>query len=153
MNEALFTPELPAKFTPEVSAFKIISKWLGKKVSDTYSLNLIALNGVPAANIEVLLHQGYSKRELDWIIPMRTLKRRIDGKQKLLTDETDRFIRALRIQALANSVLGSEDKAKAWLEKPRKVFGDKNAKELIKTEIGAQLVEDALNRIDSGYFA
>ena len=64
-----------------------------------------------------------------------------------------RWLRAARLQALAREVLGSDDKALQWLHKPRRMFDQLSAMELMKTEAGAQLVEEVLSQLDAGYFA
>lgn len=81
---------------------------------------------------------------MDWIIPPRTLSHRLKINERLTIDESDKLIRAAKIQALTSEVLGSEEKAAAWLHKERKIFDGLSAMELMKTELGAQLVEETL---------
>lgn len=73
--------------------------------------------------------------------------------ERLTADETGRWFRAAKVHALASEVFGDEAKAMQWLHKPRKIFADLSAMEVIQTEAGAKLVEEALGQIDSGYFA
>ena len=56
--------------------------------------------------------------------------------------------RLLRVEALAEEVLGDRDTAIKWLYKPRKVFDGLCAMEVIETEAGADLVEEILREID-----
>ena len=59
--------------------------------------------------------------------------------------------RLLRVEALAEEVLGDRDTAIKWLNRPRNVFDGVCAMEVIKTEAGADLVEEILKEIDSDY--
>lgn len=112
----------------------------------------VSREGIVTSAVDLLVEQGFNRRDLDWIIPLRTLTHRREKGQKLTTDETERWLRAAKISALAQEVLGA-DKAMAWLNKPRKIFDGLSAMELIKTEPGASLVEETLIQLDEGYFA
>ena len=59
--------------------------------------------------------------------------------------------RLLRVEALAEEVLGDRDTAIEWLNRPRKVFDGVSAMEVIKTEAGGDLIEEVLRQIDSDY--
>lgn len=80
--------------------------------------------------VDALIKRGYSAGELSWVIKPRTLSHRRQKHERLSSEETGR-----------------------WLHKTRKLFDGLNAIEMIQTEAGARLVEDALNQIDAGYFA
>jgi putative toxin-antitoxin system antitoxin component (TIGR02293 family) len=113
----------------------------------------VTLKGIDPAAVDLLVEEGFSRRDLDWIVPARTLTHRRQQSQPLTIEESGRWLRAAKLHALAQEVLGDKDKAMSWLQKPRKVFGGESAMELMKTEMGAQLVEEALIQLDEGYFA
>jgi putative toxin-antitoxin system antitoxin component (TIGR02293 family) len=71
----------------------------------------------------------------------------------LSSEETDRAVRLARVTALAERVFGDETKAHRWLRKPSPMLGEATPLKLLATETGAQLVEQALHRIDYGMFA
>jgi uncharacterized protein (DUF2384 family) len=50
-------------------------------------------------------------------------------------------------------VFGDHTKALVWLGAPAGFFAGKSGFELMVSEAGARLVEEALLRIDEGYFA
>lgn len=102
---------------------------------------------------ESLKQLGRNSSDLNWVIKPRTLTHRKAKKEPLTQEESGRWLRAAKTQALADEVFGSVEKASIWLHKARKKFGGQSAVELIQTEAGAQLVEDTLNQIDSGYLA
>ena len=79
----------------------------------------------------------------------------IDAKngRPLTANETGCFLRAVKIRAMAEAVLGNSEMALAWLRKPRRSFGGISAMELLQTEAGGQVVEEILGQLDEGYFA
>lgn len=120
-----------------------------------HPLSLATLNreGVAPELVDALIDRGFARRELDWIVPARTLAYRRRKKERLKPGETDRFLRAVKILATAEAVFGSREKALLWLRKPRETFGGASAMELMRTEAGGQLVEEALAQVDEGFFA
>lgn len=148
-----------SEFTPE-KVNKGVSARVMARVGSILHIGLktpldvvrVSREGIVTSAVDLLVDQGFNRRDLDWIIPLRTLTHRREKGQKLTTDETERWLRAAKISALAQEVLGA-DKAMAWLNKPRKMFDGLSAMELIKTEPGASLVEETLIQLDEGYFA
>jgi putative toxin-antitoxin system antitoxin component (TIGR02293 family) len=113
----------------------------------------IVARRVPPESIDRLVDAGIPSRYLEFIIPPRTLSHRKSRGERLTLDESDRAVRAARLLALADAVFGDPTKALVWLGAPTSLFAGKNAFELMVSEAGARLVEEALLRIDEGYFA
>ena len=65
--------------------------------------------------LDVLVDRGFTKKELEWIAPLRTLSHRRQKGQRLKAGETGCFLRALKIQATAETVLGNRESALTWL--------------------------------------
>lgn len=150
---AEFTPKTSTSKPAQVRALAKIASSLNVTIKSTRDLSRLARAGLPTASFETFSKQefGFSRKEMEWIIPARTFShRKTDGR--LTLDESDKLIRAARIQALATEVLGSEEKASRWLHQERSIFDELSAMELMKTEQGAQQVEDALIQLDEGYF-
>ena len=125
------------------------------KVPILHPFSLVALNreGVVPELVDVLIDRGFTRRELDWIVSARTLAYRRRKKERLKPGETDRFLRAVKILATAEAVFGNREKALLWLRKPRGTFDGTSAMELMRTEAGIRLVEEALGQVDEGFFA
>lgn len=85
-------------------------------------------------------------------LPLRTLARR-RKERRLRPDESDRLIRLALIATLAEEVLGSREKAVAWLRKPNRALGGANPLDRLDTEIGEQQVEQLLFRIAHGVYS
>ena len=103
--------------------------------------------------IERLAGAGVPPRHLDFIIPPRTLSHRKAKGERLTHDESDRAMRVARLLALADAVFGDHTKALVWLGTPAGLFAGKSGFELMVSEAGARLVEEALVQLDEGYFA
>jgi len=125
-------------------------------ISDAGLLIVVARKvsqGLTTSLVDRLLESGWKPGEISWIVPPRTLKRRVQSSQSLSQEESERLVRALKIQELAKAVFGSHEKAHRWLTKPRKAFDNTSAAELMQTEQGADAVEEELIRIDYGFVA
>jgi hypothetical protein len=62
-------------------------------------------------------------------------------------------LRHLELRALADRVFGDEKKADAWLHRPNPSMAGQIPLDLIKDELGAAVVREALEQIDHGIFA
>jgi putative toxin-antitoxin system antitoxin component (TIGR02293 family) len=82
-------------------------------------------------------------------MPARTLTRRKQSR-RLDIHESDRLYRVARIAAHAFAVLGTEEKAAAWLRRPNRALGGELPIRLLDTDIGVRDVEDILGRIEYG---
>ena len=129
-----------------------VSRWLNTPIKTALDLAAVARKGVPPELMAVLVDSGFTRREVDWIVPPRTLSHRKNGRP-LTANETGCFLRAVKIRAMAEAVLGNPEVALAWLRKPRRSFGGISAMELLQTEAGGQVVEDSLGRLNAGHFA
>lgn len=114
--------------------------------------DVVARRIVPDA-IDRLARAGVPPRHLDFIIPPRTLSHRKGKGERLTLDESDRAMRVARLVALADAVFGDHTKALVWLGAPAGLFSGKSGFEQMVSEAGARIVEEALLRIDEGYFA
>ena len=149
-----------AEFTPPASVEGISSRALAEvsRLLDTpieTALDLAAVNrkGVAPETFAVLVESGLTRREIDWIVPRRTLRQRRQSGRLLTPNETGCFLRVLKIRSMADAVFGNTDTALAWLRRPRRTFGGISAMELLQTEAGGQVVEETLGQLDEGYFA
>jgi len=151
-NIAVFTPKSVHTKTASVRALTKLGQLLNISIKNPNDLARFARGGLPVSAFETFTQHGFSRKEAEWIIPARTFTHRKGGDGRLTIDESDKLIRAARIQSLAYEVLGIEEKALAWLHKERQLFDGLSAMEYMKTEQGAQQVEEALIQLDEGYF-
>ena len=150
----VFRPNTPTSEPAYVRALRRVAQMVGQKMDSELDEVKLQQKGVSFTVVEVMIKDTGLASELDWIIKPRTLNhRKAKGQELLTSQETGRWLRASKVILLAEEVFGNSDKAKAWLHKSRKSFDGQTAMNIMSTEAGAQMVEDALNQIDSGYFA
>jgi putative toxin-antitoxin system antitoxin component (TIGR02293 family) len=149
---SVYTPKHTHAKTASVRALRKMAVSLNVSIINAKDLIKLSRRGLPAASFESFTKHGFTRKEMEWIIPPRTLSHRQKGDGFLSIEESDKLIRAAKIQALAAEVLGAEEKAISWLHKERNIFDGLSAMELMKTELGAQQVEDALIQLDEGFF-
>ncbi|MGE7371330.1 type II RES/Xre toxin-antitoxin system antitoxin [Neorhizobium sp. NPDC001467] len=97
---------------------------------------------------------GFSMEELyRFVAPRRTLSRRIANGEPLTLQENDSALRVMRVMELAGKVFGETERAQRWLRKPNRALGDIVPLDLLESESGAILIEQALHEIDHGIYA
>jgi putative toxin-antitoxin system antitoxin component (TIGR02293 family) len=112
--------------------------------------------GLPASTVTMLadvlsLHRTEVAKRLN--IPPRTLSRRLAMKSRLTHDESDRTMRMARVVALANEILGTEEKASRWMVAPNRALGGRRPFDQLDTELGVRSVEEILQRIAHGMYS
>jgi putative toxin-antitoxin system antitoxin component (TIGR02293 family) len=74
-------------------------------------------------------------------------------ERRLRADESDRLLRLARVAAVAEDVLGAQDKAGRWLQKPNRALGGIVPLDLLDTDLGAEEVVTVLGRIEHGVYS
>lgn len=109
---------------------------------------------LPVNVVDLFLAEGVTQQEVDKLVaPRRTLTHRRANKERLTVDESDRAVRLARVVAQTESVFDNKDKAMRWLRHPMKRFEGRTPIEMLDTDVGSRLVEEALVQIDEGFFA
>ena len=109
---------------------------------------------LPVDVIEQFLAEGVTQSEIDKLIaPRRTQTHRRANAEPLTVDESDRAVRLARVVAQAESVFDNKEKAMHWLRQSMKRFEGRTPVDMLETDVGSRLVEEALVRIDEGFFA
>jgi putative toxin-antitoxin system antitoxin component (TIGR02293 family) len=119
----------------------------------TWRWSKLVHNRLPLSVVDRLLAEGVTKQEVGLVAPARTLAHRRANAEKLTIEESDRAVRLARVVAQTESVFGSKDKAMAWLRQPMKRFEGNTPIEMLVSDVGSRLVEEALVQIDEGFFA
>src|SRR5580698_7786812 len=127
-----------------------------KPLTAKLRLNLARIeSGVPVSTMtDFVVSSGLPlKDNYEVVIPARTLKHRRARKESLSTDESDKLARLARVFDHTVSVFDTPDLARAWLNKPKKRFDGRTPMDMLRTEVGARMVEEMLGQIDEGMFA
>ncbi|AVT77271.1 hypothetical protein RPPS3_32090 [Rhodopseudomonas palustris] len=123
---------------------------LGATVRSQADLAMVVRNRLPLAALQGLSRAGLSDQEIEqFVIPQRTRRHRAERNQPLTIDESDRAVRLLRIQSLAEDTFGV-DKASPWLRRPLAELNGETPLTVAQTEAGARLIEMVLGKIAWG---
>jgi putative toxin-antitoxin system antitoxin component (TIGR02293 family) len=124
---------------------------LGTLVRSQADLALAIRRRLPLAALQGLAAAGLSEREIErFVIPQRTRRHRAEKNQRLTVDESDRAVRLLRIQTLAEETFGDKAKASQWLRRPLTELGGEAPLAVAQTEAGARVIETILGKIAWG---
>lgn len=124
---------------------------LGVAIRSQADLAIAVRNRLPLATLKGLTRAGISEQEIErFVIPQRTRRHRAEKHQPLTVDESDRAVRLLRIQTLAEETFGDKDKASRWLRRPLAELRGETPLDLAQTEAGARLIETILGKIAWG---
>lgn len=124
---------------------------LGCEVRSLADLALAVRRRLPLAALKGLALAGLTEQEIErFVIPQRTRRRRSDKKQPLTVEESDRAVRLLRIQTVAEEAFASKDKANVWLRRPLAELRGEAPLDVARTEAGARVIETILAKIAWG---
>ena len=106
---------------------------------------------LPLGVLKGLAQAGLTEQEIEhFVIPQRTRRHRAAKGQPLTMDESDRAVRLLRIQTLAEATFEDKEKANTWLRRPLAELNGEMPLEIARTEAGARVVENILAKIAWG---
>lgn len=124
---------------------------LGVIVRSQADLALAVRNRLPLTALRGLTQAGLSEQEIEtFVIPQRTRRHRAEKKQPLTVDESDRAVRLLRVQTLAEETFGDKEKANRWLRRALTELAGEAPLVIAQTEAGARVIETILGKIAWG---
>jgi putative toxin-antitoxin system antitoxin component (TIGR02293 family) len=124
---------------------------LGAVVRSQADLALAVRKRLPLSTLKGLTQAGLSEHEIEmFVIPQRTRRHRAEKRQPLTVDESDRAVRLLRIQTLAEDTFGDKEKANRWLRRPLTELGGETPLVIAQTDAGARVIETVLGKIAWG---
>jgi putative toxin-antitoxin system antitoxin component (TIGR02293 family) len=124
---------------------------LGAVIRSQADLALAVRNRLPLAALRGLSQAGLTEQEIEkFVIPQRTRRHRADKKQPLTVDESDRAVRLMRVQSLAEETFADPNKANLWLRRPLMELGGETQLVVAQTEAGARVIETILGKIAWG---
>ena len=124
---------------------------LGRDIRSQADLALAVRDRLPLMALKGLAEAGLTEQEIErFVIPQRTRRHRAEKKQPLTIDESDRAVRLLRMQTLAEETFGDEAKANAWLRRPLAELDGETPLDIAQTEAGARVIETIFAKIAWG---
>jgi putative toxin-antitoxin system antitoxin component (TIGR02293 family) len=156
---------LPKKSSAESTQLQETVRLLGGShtvrhpVKTPLDVHEVLARGLPAAALQrlvdnlVVIHNPAS---LEQAIGMsvRTIQRRkkSGAKRPLSREQSGRTWKFAEILAKATAVLGSQQDAEQWLERPAIGLEQRRPIDLLATPAGAKIVEDFLTRVEFGVY-
>ncbi len=142
---------LPVAVIEEVARKLGGSTVLGSDVHSQADLAVVVQRRLPLASLKGLSLAGLSEQEIErFVIPQRTRRHRAERNQPLTIEESDRAVRLVRIQSLAEETFGDTDKANRWLRKGLAELGGETPLTVAQTEAGVRVIETILGKIAWG---
>jgi putative toxin-antitoxin system antitoxin component (TIGR02293 family) len=86
------------------------------------------------------------------VIPARTLKHRKARGERLSAEETERFLRVIRVLELGERIFGKREKLLNWLRGPDFEIPGRTSMSLLETEAGVQAVTGQLWAVAEGIY-
>ena len=124
---------------------------IGHEVHTDADLVSVVEAGLGTDSLAALAKRGVTDQELAaLVINPRTLSHRRAKGERLTVDESDRAARLARTIALAERTFANPDKATRWLHRELRVLDGRRPIDLVRTQVGARIVEDELTRIAWG---
>lgn len=140
-----------------VSIVEIVARKLGGRsvlgavIRSQADLALAVRKRLPLTALHGLAKAGLSDQEIElFVIPQRTRRHRAEKKQPLTVEESDRAVRLLRVQTLAEETFGDAGKANLWLRRSLAELHGETPLAVAQTETGARVVETILGKIAWG---
>lgn len=134
-------------------------KILRAKVDSPLDAHEMILRGIPSRALRHLFDQLVVLRTTDSLekavgMSLRTFQRRKDAGSKALSQEqSGRTWKFAEILAKATEVLGSQEEAEKWLDRPAIGLNQRRPIDLLATPAGVKLVENHLTRLAYGVYA
>jgi putative toxin-antitoxin system antitoxin component (TIGR02293 family) len=142
---------------PPIAIIAAIARKLGGKavlgiaIHSQADLALAVQKRLPLSALKGLVQAGLTEQEIErFVIPPRTRRHRAERRQPLTVDESDRAVRLLRIQTLAEETFGDTDKAGRWLRRPLAELRGEAPLVIAQTEAGVRVIETILGKIAWG---
>ncbi|QQO18345.1 DUF2384 domain-containing protein [Bradyrhizobium diazoefficiens] len=140
-----------------VSIVEIVARKLGGRsvlgavIRSQADLALAVRKRLPLTALHGLAKAGLTEQEIElFVIPQRTRRHRAEKKQPLTVEESDRAVRLLRVQTLAEETFGDANKANIWLRRSLAELRGESPLAVAQTETGARVVETILGKIAWG---
>lgn len=134
------------------------SRVLRHRLNDPFDAHEMILQGMPGAALMHLVgHLGNLPKSASFEkavgMSLRTIQRRKEApSQRLNQEQSGRTWKFAEILAKATSVLGSQEEAELWLQRPAMGLDQRRPIDLLATPAGVEIVQDFLGRLEYGVY-
>ena len=134
------------------------TRLLQHRLSNSFDAHEMLLHGIPgAALVHLVGHLASLQKSASFEkavgMSLRTIQRRKEAPTKPLNQEqSGRTWKFAEILAKATTVLGSQDEAEQWLQRPAMGLDQRRPIDLLATPAGVEIVQDFLGRLEYGVY-
>lgn len=135
------------------------AKVLRQRLNNPLDVHEALSHGLPGAALRHLVGNVVLLRNQDGLaravgMSLRTYQRfKVAPGKPLSQEQSGRTWKFAEILDKATAVLGSQEEAEAWLERPAIGLDQRRPIDLLATPAGVRLVEDFLTRLEYGVYA
>lgn len=153
------TPSAPAMEFRQAADLLGGARVLRHRLATSLDAHEMLLRGLPGEALTHLVDAVGSLRKSDSFeralgMSLRTFQRRRDAPAKSLSvAQSGRTWKFAEILTRATAVLGSQDEAEQWLERPAIGLDQRRPIDLLATPAGVEIVETFLKRLEYGVYA
>lgn len=125
-------------------------------VQDRTTIIFLALQGVPAIRFfEAAQLTGYKREQLAAVFDtsLKTFQRYEREQRKLNPQDSEKVLKIMALFQTGESVFGSADAFRRWMDKPAYGLGNQVPFDLLHTSGGIDLITDEVVRIEYGDLA
>ncbi|MDY6806109.1 MAG: antitoxin Xre/MbcA/ParS toxin-binding domain-containing protein [Cyanobacteriota bacterium] len=150
---AMATPSLPNIY--QILGFEDIPDRIKSYPEEWQIVNLIRQGFSIVSIAKVAEYCDISEAEIARLLATseRTISRRKKDNRTLELSESDRLYRLARIFARTLEIFEDIRKAREWLKQSNRALAGATPLELLDTDMGAQKVDNLLNRIEYGFYS
>ena len=130
-------------------------KVLRRNVRSRMDLIELSSKGVnKAALVHLIKHLSLTVSQVAELLPIteRTIQR-YSLKENFNRVVSEQILQIAEVAAKGCEVLGTKDKFLSWMKHPNKALADKTLMSMLSSRFGAEMVLDALGRIEYGVFS
>jgi putative toxin-antitoxin system antitoxin component (TIGR02293 family) len=150
--------------TTEANELQRVAELLGGKrilrveLRNSLDVHEMILQGLPSQALTHFIHRFVILHKTAWLekafgMSLRTFQRRKEAPAKPLSQEqSGRTWKFAKILAKATEVLGSQEEAEKWLERPAIGLDQRRPIDLLATPAGVELVENYLTQLEYGVY-
>jgi putative toxin-antitoxin system antitoxin component (TIGR02293 family) len=165
IDDAAFCREVFVKAAGEGEVYGTAAALLGnggggmaERPQDAFDVHESLRDGLPGSALSALLDNlqilpRSSQLEAALGVSLRTIQRKKgDAAQRLSPEQAGRAWQFAEVLARASQILGSQEAAERWLEKPAIGLNRRTPIELLATPVGVKMVDQYLTRIEYGVY-
>lgn len=132
---------------------------LSRPLTNALEVHELLREGLPGTALDHLVQSLVVLSKAEYLekafgMSLRTYQRRLDRPgQPLSQEQSGRAWQFAELLARATDLLGSQEEAERWLDRPAMALEGRRPIDLLSTPAGVELIDDYLTRLEYGVYA